>query len=127
MPTKADVLRFAHRKLGVVSVDEALSADQEAYSSDMFDYMLAEIASVNGVSATIDPLNIAQAAVIPLAGLLAVELGQHYDIPTEPRPRALLRVTAYFTPDDSTDRRDTDLDGVVSDDEAIAGLRTVYY
>lgn len=127
MPTKLDVVTYAFRKLGIVSNDEALEADDAAYGSDQYDFMIADLASSHDVTIWGGADDVSTGAVIPLGALLAVNLGAHYEIATEPLSRALLRVRAYALPDDRPDSRDTDGNGVISDAEAAAGKRAAYY
>lgn len=126
MATKADILRMAHRHLRVLSADEALTAEQEQYASDILDSLWAEVQEVEGVTGSIDAP--ADALVLPLSHLLAVEVAPHYNRQAPwSRSRAIGRLRALTIPNDATDRRDSDGDGIVDDDEAAAGLRTAYY
>ena len=68
-----------------------------------------------------------QAALLPLSYLLATEIAPHYQVPSEPRSRAMMRLRAYLFPDDREDRRDADEDGVISDAEEQAGKEAAFY
>lgn len=102
MATKQDVARMAFRKIGVVSEDEAMTADQFATASDLLDSIYAELQGVAGPYWTVE--DVAPEAYQPLATLLAVDLADAY---TRPAPTtrgiAKLRVMSAINPDDRSE------------------------
>ena len=127
MATTLDVIAMAHRRLGVLSADDVPSADMDAFATDTLTALFDELATVHRVDVAWDLDTVPQAAFLPLSYLLAAEIAQHYERPAEPRLRALNRFLAYAFPDDRPDSRDLDEDGTVTDDEAEAGKRAVYF
>lgn len=96
--TRLDVIEQAFRRLGIKAEDEALSADQLAYAGNTLDALYAEIrrhAPMNWW-----PDDIPSESFIPLANLLASEIGPAYEVPTEPRSRAYMRLMAVMRPND---------------------------
>lgn len=126
MATRADILRLAHRRLAILAADEALSADQEAYSGDVLDLLVSEIADAQGITVSASAPD--DGYVLALASLLAVDIAPHYLVAApEPRSRAMMRLRAAVISDDRDDRRDVDDDGTISDAEADAGRRAAFY
>lgn len=125
--TKLDVTQMALRRLGVLASDEEASADEYAFVTETLEALFEELKVVRGMAFSWALDETPEAAFLPLSYLLATEVSVHYGIPAEPRSRALARLNAYAFPDDRDDRRDTDDDGVVSEDEATAGLKVAYF
>lgn len=125
--TRLDVVQQAHRRLGVLSADEEATADQIAFGGEVLDALFAELNSVHSLGFTWDLTAVPDAAFLPLAGCLAVEIAPHYEIAAEPRSRAIMRLRAYALPDDRTDERDLDESGTVSETEADVFERALYY
>lgn len=125
--TRLDVVQQAHRRLGVLSADEEASADQIAFAGEVLDALFAEVNAVQGLGFTWDLASVPDAAFLALSGLLATEIAPHYEIASEPRSRAMARLRAYALTDDRADWRDLDEDGTVSDAEAAAAERSLYY
>lgn len=100
MPTVTTlaVIEQAFRRLGIKAEDEALTADQRAYADATLTALHAELSKVAPM--TFWPSDIPQELVIPLANLLAVEIGPSYGVAVEPRGRPLARVMAVIRPDD---------------------------
>ena len=98
MKTNLDVIEQAFRRLGIKAEDESLSADQRAYGETTLDALAIEIAEEAPVSWF--PDNIPNKVFIPLANLLAAEIGPGYSVPAEPRSRAMIRLLAVIRPDD---------------------------
>lgn len=123
MATQSDLIRFAHRTLGIVSAEESVSEDQNAYAVDVLEAIAGEFSAL-GFSITAP----STAYLKPLSDLLAVDLSFHYAVqPPMPRSRAIMALRAILLSDDREDPRDTDSDGSVSDAEAEAFARSVYY
>lgn len=125
--TKLEVVAQAHRHLGLLSADETASADQDAYAGSILDALFAEMNLVQNMQFTWTVDETPDAAFLPLSGLLATEIAPHYGVASEPRSRAIMRLRAYAFTDDRTDSRDYDNDGTVSDEEADAAVRALYY
>ena len=127
MPNRLDVINIALRRLKILSADNAATADMADYAGDILDSLFAEVKEVHAMPFTWTLAATPSAALLPLGYLLAVEVAPHYNQPSEPRSRAMARLRAYAFPDDRTDRRDSDADGVVSDAEAAAAARATYF
>lgn len=116
--SKTEVVAEAHRRISVLSVDESPSTDMVTYASDAADSLIYEL---NGPPYNMrffwDATAVPEDAFRPFAWLLAVDLAAHYQVPAEPRTMALNRLRGYAFPDDREDTRDTDNDGLLSDDE----------
>lgn len=121
--TKADVIRLAHRKLGIVSAEQDVSADQEAYASDVLQGIWDEHSSTMNFSITAP----ARRYYMALADLLAAEIAPHYTAPGPDRSRAIGRLRGILLQDDRVDSRDSDDDGIVSEAEVSAAARAGYY
>jgi len=128
MPKNAvDVVAMAHRRIRILSVDEAPSADQTEFGTDILDALFAELKQTDGMAFTWTLDAVPDGAFLPLSFLLATEIAPHYERPSERRSQAMGRLRAYAFPDDRADRRDTDDDGAVTDAEITANLRTAFY
>lgn len=127
MPNRLDVIQMALRRIKVLSADEAADADMFAYAGDILDALFAEVISVHGMAFTWTLDETPSAAFLPLSFLLAVEVGPHYNRPTERRSTAMARLRAYAHPDDREDSRDTDSDGVITEAEEAAAARAAYF
>jgi len=128
MATKSEVVGAALRRLGILSVDETVSADQIGYCGDVLDALLSELQSLWGVTFSWTVATVPAAGFLPLSYLLAAEVAPHYMVnPPETPGRSMARFRAYALPDDRDDRRDTNDDGIVSADEETAGLATAFY
>jgi len=125
--TRLDVIQQAHRQIGVLSADEEATADQESFAGEVLDTLFAEVTAVHSLTITWTLSAVPDSAFLPLARLLATEIASHYEVATEPRSRALMRYLAVVNPDNRTDSRDYDDDGTVSDEEADAAERALYY
>lgn len=101
MKTRADVINRAMRRLGVKAEDEALTADQLANVGEAYDALIEEVGAAVGIPLTNAP--VPEAAFIPLANLLAVEVAADYGIPAPSRGTAYARVLSALRPDDRGD------------------------
>ena len=126
MATRLEVIERAFRILGVKAEDEGLTADQYANGGDVLDSLFAELGNEATISWTLDTTP--TMSFQPLAMLLAVELAGEYSAP-KPTTRGLAwrRLMATIRSDNRDDVRDLDEDGTISDEEADAGLRSLYY
>lgn len=103
MATEAQVIAQAHRRLGVLSAEEAPTDDMVAYGAETLALILAELradglplVSVGGV--------VADGLALPLAMLLATDLAPHYEVPPrDARSRCVARLRAILYPDDRPD------------------------
>jgi len=102
MKTRFDVIERAFRRLGMKAEDQALSADEEAFGGATFDALVEEIGEHSYVTWGSDA--IPEHVFIPLSNLLAVEMGQAYQIPVEPRTIPYRRLKAVLRLDDREDR-----------------------
>lgn len=100
MPTRSDILRAAFRRIAVTSADEALTADQEAYASDVLDGLVQELSSAHGL--TVDADAPTDEYMLALAWLLAVHIAPHYMVQAEPRSRATMRLRSIMIDNDLT-------------------------
>ena len=125
--TRSDIIEMAHRRIQVLSADEAVTADMEAFAGGVLDALFAELVSTDGMAFTWTLDTTPDAAFLPLSYLLAVEIGPHYNMPVEPRGRAYMRLSKFAFPNDVVDRRDTNEDGVISEAEEQAGKEALYY
>lgn len=126
--SKTEVVAEAHRRIGVLSVDESPSDDMVTYASDAADSLVHEL---NGPPFNMqffwDASAVPEDAYRPFAWLLAVDLAAHYKVPSESRLSALNRMRAFAFVDDRPDARDTDSDGIVTDDEDAGYRGTAYF
>lgn len=126
MATKRDLIELAYRRCGVVAEDEPMTADQERIGSTILESAFEGLSAEAAVSW--DLTDIPTIAVLPLAMVLAHDLALHNSVaPRESRGRAVIRYLGVVRPDDREDDRDLDDDGLVSDEEADAAGRAVYY
>lgn len=126
--TKIEVISQANRILGLLSVDEVPTADQYAFAETVLDGLYAELNAVHNTGFTWSLVDeVPDGIFLPLATLLAVEIAPHYDIPAGPRSAAIMRVRSFAFSDDRPDDRDYDDDGTVTDEEAAAAERALYY
>jgi hypothetical protein len=104
MKTRQDVVDMAFRRLGIKAEDESLTADQSAYAGDVLEGLFAEMSL--HAPMTWWPDQIEDAVAVPLAALLAAEIGPSYGVDGGPRSRAYARVMAVIMPDNraSADR-----------------------
>ncbi len=125
--TRLDCIAMAHRRIGVLSADEAPSADMESYAGDTLDALFDELKEVEKMSITWALSAVPSQAFLPLSYLLAVEIAPHYQVASEPRARAMHRMRAYAFPNDVEDSRDLDDDGTVSTDEVEEGKKALFF
>lgn len=126
MPTRTDIITMAHRRIRVLSTDEAPTADMDHFGGQALDALFAELPVSDGIAVTWTLDATPQAAFLPLSYLLAVEIGPHYSMATETRRAAMKRLRAATIVDDRVMREDTDQDGVVSAEE-LADQTALYY
>jgi hypothetical protein len=103
MRTSLEVIEQAFRRLGIKAEDEALTADQRAYAEATLEALANEIQEE--APNVWFPDRIPDRVFIPLANLVAAEIGPSYSVPSEPRSVAFIRLMAVTRPDD---RRDID-------------------
>ena len=130
MATRLEIVQMAHRRLGILSTDEALTADQIDFGGDVLDALFAELPYTQGTSFAWALDATPAQFFLPLSYLLAAEPAfyEHYEVqPREPRSRAMMRLRAIAFPNDAVDRRDADEDGTITDAELAAGLRAAFY
>jgi hypothetical protein len=126
--TRDEVVTLAHRSLGVLAVDEVLTADQITFGGDVLVGLIDEIDATQGLSLSFDADSVPEAMYLPVAYLLAVELAPHYSIPPAySRAAQIGKIRAYELSDDRDDRRDIDDNGTVSDAEAYVDGQAAFY
>ena len=123
---RTEIVELALRELRVLSTDENASADQIGYVGDIADLAFAEFTATHQ-AVTWTLADVPDAVARPFAQLVAADAAEHYGRPAPLRSRALGRILAAIRQDDREDRRDVDEDGTISEDEADAGLRALYY
>lgn len=100
--TRLDVINRAMRRIGVKAEDETLTADQIASVGEVYDALIEELNTELTLPFTGDI--VPKRAFIPLANLLAVEVGPDYGIPPfTTRGTAYGRLLAVLRPDDRAD------------------------
>jgi hypothetical protein len=102
MATAADVIELAFRRLGIKAEGEDLTADQAAYADAVMRSVWAEINTTAPVGWW--PDDVPADALVPLANLLAAEIGPSYGVPSEPRGQAMIRLLAVIRLDNRTDK-----------------------
>lgn len=98
MATTLDIVQLAFRRLEIKAEDEALTADQESYGSEILRSIFAEVQNETDTTWTLD--DVPSASVVPLANLLAVELAPSYGRSMGPRGLAWRRLMATIRADD---------------------------
>lgn len=88
------------RRLRVLSMDEAATADQEAVASEALEALAEELQVSHGIVIpsieTVDDM-----LFLPLAYLLAYEIAPDFSVAApEPRSRALIRLRSVTNPTD---------------------------
>lgn len=102
MKTRLDVINRAMRRIGVKAEDETLTADQIASVGEAYDALIAELGTELTLSFT--GASVPEKVFLPLANLLAVEIGPDYGVPPlTTRGTAYGRVLAALRPDDRAD------------------------
>jgi hypothetical protein len=105
MKTRAEIVAHAHRLLGILAGDTAMTADEQAVGLDVLDGILAEIQIAYAPDWLQDQMP--DAVFLPLAKALAADLAPVYERPAPvPRARALASVMEYLRPDTRTDDPD---------------------
>lgn len=102
MPTRADIVEMAFRRLGLKAEDQEITADQFAYASGVLDALHAEVSETAPVPFW--PDGVTDTAALGMASLLAAELGPSYMVPSEPRGRAMARLLAAIRSDTREDQ-----------------------
>lgn len=126
--SKLEVIAEAHRRINVLSVDESPSDDMITYAGDAADSLLIELNSRPHECKFFWTTDAVPEGVFrPFAWLLAVDLAAHYREPAEARARAVMRVLSFAYEDDRDEVRDSDLNGILSDAELAAAMRSIYY
>jgi hypothetical protein len=121
-----EIVAMAHRRLGLLSVDETPSADQDAFATEVLIGILGELETVHQISISED--SVPDGLFLPVAYLLACDLAAHYDEPArDSRAQMIARIRAAELPDDRPVRADLDDDGTVTDAEAYVDGQAAYY
>lgn len=124
MATKSEVVELAHRLIGVAAHDEALTADQSDFGTDLYDGLAAELLALHSVTV---PATIPSGVMVHMANAVAADLAGHYGVPGPSRASAIMKVRAYYLPDDRDNSKDLDDDGTVTDAEAETAAYGQYY
>ena len=100
MPTRADVITRALRRLRVVAANRTPTADMSAEVGTVLDGLYAELSEDVAISWALSA--VPDSALNPLADLLAAEIAPEYSRPAPvSRSRALVRFLALVNPDDT--------------------------
>lgn len=126
--TSLEVIQRGFRNLGILDGTENLPGEMHEYAYETLVACFDEVQSVHETAFTWTLETFPDAVFEPFALLLAATVAPHYTKPPPvPRSSAIARICAFAFPDDRTDYRDIDGDGVVSDAEADAGQRALFY
>ncbi len=127
--TSLEVVAEAHRRIKVLSNDRDPSSDMVTYGQSQLSGLFEELTNAPHSMVFAWTLEtVPEYMWRPLSWLLAHDIAPHYEIaPRDSYATAMGRVRAIAFPDDREDRRDTDDDGIISDDEAEAGKAALYY
>ena len=98
MATRLDVIELAYRRLGIKAEDEDLTADQAAYGGTMLDALYAQIEAEAAFDFGLN--DVPDRALVPLANVLASDIGPAFGLIVEPRARPMMRLLATIRPDD---------------------------
>lgn len=101
--TAAQTVDQAHRELGVLSVDEAASADMTSYGTTVLEGLLDTAETQQGLSLDFDSGTVPDGVWLPLSQLLAAHLAAHYGRPYMSQAQAWGRFRAAVTSDDRAD------------------------
>ena len=106
---RIDLVSQAFRRLGILAVDEPLTADMAAHGVETYDLLVAELTAdglvlglpVAGVKVPWAADAVPDGFAMPLAALLSTELAVHYDTPPrDTRARCIARLRSILLPDD---------------------------
>lgn len=100
MPTRNDIIAMAHRLLGVLSVDETPTADQDAFAGAVLDSIYVELISSQGLPISWPLSETPQKALMGLSQVLASDIAPHYSRPFMPRSVGMGRLRAALISDD---------------------------
>lgn len=101
--TKDDIIRHALMRLGVVAMDEPMTAQHLAHGAAVLASLVAEVGQERGL-VSLAPDVVPVAAQMPLANLLAVDLAPDFGLPApDARGRAWVRLAATLRSDDRED------------------------
>jgi hypothetical protein len=126
--TRTEVVAMAHRRLGVLSADEPLTADQYAFGGDLLDGLISEIGATQTLTLTWDGDTVPDTLYLPVAYLLAADIAAHYDVaPRDGRSRLIAQIRSVELPDDREIRADLDDDLTVSDSEEYVDGEAQFY
>lgn len=102
MKIRDELITRALRRIRVVAMDEAATAEQAMIASDALDALASELQVTFGIRALIDASEaVDDELFLPLAFLLAAEIAPDFGVPrVEPLSRALIRLRALTNPDD---------------------------
>ncbi len=126
--TRLEVVTRAHRRLGGLSPDETLTADQIATGGEILVGLVDELQATQGLTLSWDADSVPDGLYLPMAYLLAVDLAPEYEVaPRDTRARLIAQVRAYELPDDREDRADLDDDGTVTTTEAYVDGMAQYF
>ena len=127
MPTKNDVVTFAHRLIGILSADEVPTADQDAYAGAVLDAIFAELQTAQNMTLSWTLASVPSAALIGLAETLASDIAAHYGLSYKSRAYGIARLRASEISDDRESSKDLDGDGTVTESEAETAAYGLYY
>lgn len=124
--TASQIIARAHRRIRVLGTDDPVTAEMQSVGSEVLEGLFAQIQG--DATITWDLTVVPDDVFLSLSDYLAAYLAGEYNRPAPvSRARAYADLMEQLRPDDRTDRRDTDEDGLISEDEAAAGDRALYY
>jgi hypothetical protein len=125
--TSQDVCTHALRLIGVCGVGDDPSADDKAIALDAMQGGLDELADQHGITVAWTVETVPDELFLPFATFVAAEIAPVYRFQGPNRAKAIGRMRASLLPDDREDRRDTDDNGTITDEEIAADQRAAYY
>jgi hypothetical protein len=129
MPKTAnDICAWALQRLNVTGIGQDPAGDNMTVAQTALESYFAELQETDGAVITWTLSEVPDAVFLPLSRYLSTELAALFAAPMPESPaKAIGRLRKALFPSDITDRRDTDGDGAISESEAEAGLRAVYF
>ena len=126
--TRTEIVNLAFQHLGINASGEIADATEYNYADSVFDGLVAELASVQGVTVPADLDLTPDDLFLPFSHLLAAEIAPHYEVRSPlSRSTAIGRVRAYLLPDDRELGADYDDSGTVTAAEQEIRDRAAFY
>lgn len=125
--TALDIVTHGLRLIGVTAWGQASAAEDHAFGKDILDAEFERLKTEQGFPWTFTTDTVPDELFVPMAQLVASEVAPSLGKQGPNRARAVSAMWAYAFPDDRADWRDYDGDGTVSDAEAAAAQRSLYF